>query len=73
MIDDQKLPPYQRLKMLVNDEPTLTDKASKNLDEILGVEKNKPTVWDKIKELFIKIDSLIFAKRSKITNIYTKR
>jgi hypothetical protein len=72
MIDDQKLPPYQRLKMLVNDEPTLTDKASKNLDEILGVQ-NKPTVWDKIKELFNKIDSFIFAKRSKITNIYTKR
>jgi hypothetical protein len=62
MIDDQKLPPYQRLKMLVNDEPTLTDKASKNLDEILGVQ-NKPTVWDKIKELFNKIDSFIFWNR----------
>ena len=70
---DQKLPPFQRLKMLIDDEPTLTDKGSKNLDALLGVEPRKPNILDKIKGLFIKLDSLIFAKRSKMTNIYSKR
>ena len=73
MIDDQKLPPYQRLKILIDDEPTLTDKGSKNLDDLLGVEPRKPNIFDKIKGLFIKLDSLIFAKKSKITSTYSKR
>ena len=70
---DQKLPPFQRLKILINDEPSLTDKGSKNLDSLLGIESRKPNIFDKIKGLFIKLDSLIFAKRSKITNIYSRR
>lgn len=71
-MEDLKLPPYQRLKNLIDDEPHLTDKGSKNLDDLLGIEY-KPTIWDKIKSFFLKIDSKIFAKKSKITNVYSKR
>lgn len=73
MTDDQKLPPYQRLKILVSDEAELTEKGSKNLDLLLGIEERKPTLFDRIRGFFIKMDSLIFAKKPKITNIYTKR
>lgn len=71
-MNDQKLPPYQRLKAIINDEPHLTDKASKNIDSLLGIESS-PTLYDKIKDFFLKIDSKIFSKRSKITNVYSKR
>lgn len=73
MTDDQKLPPYQRLKILINDETELTEKGSKNLDILLGTEEKKPTIFDKIKRFFIKIDTIIFVKKSKITNKYHKR
>lgn len=73
MTDDQKLPPYQRLKILINDEAELTEKGSKNLDLLLGIEEKKPTLFERIRGFLIKMDSLIFAKKPKITNIYTKR
>ncbi len=66
-----KLPPYQKLKSILND-GELTDKASDNLDEILGIKK-QPNFVDKIFEVFKKIDSFIFRKRSKWSNIPYKR
>jgi hypothetical protein len=67
----EKLPPYQRLKALVNDNTELTENGSKNLDSILGIE-TKPSIIERIRSLFNKIDSFIFAK-SKITNRYHRR
>lgn len=71
MNNDKKLPPYNRLKMMLRDDNEVTEKASKNLDELLGVLK-RPSLFDKLKKFFKKIDSYIFSK-SKLTNKYTKR
>ena len=73
-----KLPPYQRLKNILTegDEPVLTDKASRNLDSLLGIEtKNvEPNFLEKIKSFFLKIDTKIFSKPSKKWNtFYHKR
>lgn len=68
---DQKLPPYQRLKAIANDNTELTENGSKNLDSILGID-TKPSTMERIRSFFNKIDSLIFAK-SKITNRYHRR
>lgn len=68
MSDDLKLPPYQRLKSIFN-EGEITDKASDNLDELLGLKKEKKnTFFTKIGEFFNKIDSYIFRKPSKTNN-----
>ena len=64
-MEDKKLPPYNRLKSILT-EGDLTEKGSKNLDAILGVEKTE-TLFDKIKKFFSKIDSFIFAKGSKVS------
>lgn len=74
----QKLPPYQRLKNILTDgdEPYLTNKASRNLDALLGIETKKlePTIFDKIKSFFLKIDEKIFSKPSRKWNtFYHKR
>ena len=54
MNENQKLPPYQRLKNILTEgeEPHLTSKASKNLDDLLGIKPTDPTFWDKVKFLF---------------------
>jgi hypothetical protein len=72
MNEDQKLPPYQRLKSILTegDEPHLTDKASKNLDDLLGIKPSEPTFWDKVKSFFLKIDEKIFSKPSRKWNTY---
>lgn len=72
MNQDQKLPPFQRLKNILTEgeEPLLTDKASKNLDELLGIKTSEPTFWDKVKDFFLKIDSKIFSKTSRKWNTY---
>jgi len=68
MSDDLKLPPYQRLKSIFN-EGELTDKASDNLDELLGLRKEKKdNFFTKIASFFKKIDSYIFRKPSKTNN-----
>ena len=68
MSDDLKLPPYQRLKSIFN-EGELTDKASDNLDELLGLRKEKKdNFFTKIASFFKKIDSYIFRKPSKTDN-----
>jgi hypothetical protein len=68
MNKDLKLPPYQRLKSIFN-EGELTDKASDNLDELLGLKKEKKNnFFTKIIDFFKKIDSYIFRKPSKINN-----
>lgn len=65
MSDDLKLPPYQRLKSILN-EGELTDKAADNLDELLGEKKNN--FLTKIGDFFKKIDSYIFRKPSRTNN-----
>ena len=72
MNKNQKLPPYQRLKNILTEgeEPHLTSKASKNLDDLLGIKPTDPTFWDKVKFLFKKIDEKIFSKPSRKWNTY---
>lgn len=70
MSEDLKLPPYQRLKSIYN-EGELTDRASDNLDELLGLKgdkEKKDNFFTKITDLFKKIDSYIFRKPSKTNN-----
>lgn len=70
---DTKLAPYQRLKSIFN-EGELTQKGSNNLDAILGIEKKKESgILLFFKKIGIKIDSMIFKKPSKISNIPHKR
>jgi hypothetical protein len=68
--DDQKLAPYQRLKSILNDgNDTLTDKASNNLDKLLGIEEvKKENFLTKITDFLKKIDSKIFNKPSRSFN-----
>lgn len=65
--EDQKLAPYQRLKTILNEgNDTLTDKASDNLDKILGIEKVKnENFFSKISDFFKKIDAKIFSRPSR--------
>lgn len=70
MNDDIKLPPYQRLKSIFNEDAPISEKASSNLDDILGIEKKeyKPNIFDRFKTFLKKIDSFIFRKPSKTNN-----
>lgn len=69
----EKVNSYQRLKIILSEgEESLTEKASKNIDEILGIDTKKSFI-DKLKDIFNKIDSMIFKKPNKITNRYQKR
>jgi hypothetical protein len=71
-MEDLKITPYQRLKLALKEDNdmTLSDKASKNLDELLGIEpeKKRITIWDKIVSIFNKIDSKIFRKSNPMYN-----
>lgn len=73
----QKIPPYQRLQNLFSEgeEPVLTDKASDNINKLLGIKEKEiePSIWDKIKKFFSWIDGKIFAKNPKITSRYQRR
>jgi hypothetical protein len=75
MNEEQKLPPYQRLKTILTEgDSQLTKKVVKNLDEILGIKPKEPTFWDKVKDFFLKIDQKIFSKPSRKWNTnYHKR
>jgi hypothetical protein len=71
MNEEQKLPPYQRLKTILTEgDSQLTEKASKNLDEILGIKPKEPTFWDKVKDFFLKVDQKIFSKPYRKWNTY---
>ena len=70
-MENQKLPPFDRLKVILSEDekPTLTDKASKNLNSILGIEeKYSNTFFENISIFFKKIDSYIFKKSSRQWN-----
>lgn len=72
-----KVTPYQRLQAVLSEGKSskdlkLTDRGLSIIDDILGEEKEKKSVWIKIKNFFLKIDSKIFAKQ-KITNNFQKR
>lgn len=71
----QSITPYQKLQNLFDEgkEPVLTEKANKNIDDILGIGEKEPTLWDKIKSFFKKIDGYIFTKPTKVTNRYQRR
>lgn len=74
MDDNLKLNPYDRLKSILN-EGELTEKGSNNLDQILGIEKQKQNkIIEKILLLFKKIDGFIFKKPNRMYNTtYYKR
>jgi hypothetical protein len=74
-MNKQKLPPYQRLKTILSEgDEYLTDKASKNIDEILGIKPKEPNFIRKFLLLLSKIDSKIFNKPSRKWNTsYHKR
>jgi len=73
--EDLKLKPYDRLKTILSEKNTvkLTKIGESKLDELLG-NSNKRTIFDKIKDFFLKIDSKIFKSPSRMFNTtYYKR
>jgi hypothetical protein len=73
--EDLKLKPYDRLKTILSEKNTgkLTKSGESKLDELLG-NSNKRTIFDKIKDFFLKIDSKIFKSPSRMFNTtYYKR
>jgi hypothetical protein len=74
--EDLKLKPYDRLQSILSEKDTgkLTKNGESKLDELLGESKEK-TFLDKIKDLFLKIDSKIFKSPSRMfnTNYYKRR
>jgi len=73
--EDLKLKPYDRLKTIFSEKNTgkLTKSGESKLDELLG-NYNKRTIFDKIKDFFLKIDSKIFKSPSRMFNTtYYKR
>jgi len=76
-----QLKPYENLKNILteSEEIILTDKAQKNINEILGIKEeqrtdNKDNILFKIKKFFLKIDSFIFSRKSRKWNSqYYKR
>ncbi len=73
-MNEQKLPPYTRLKSILQEgHETLTSKAEKNLDELLGVKqmsKTNSNFINKILEKLKKKDNFIFKKQ---VNLYNTR
>lgn len=79
--DEPRMSSYDRLQAIFAendaDKGRLTKEGAEKLDFLLGEEK-KPSklseIIEKVKSLFSKIDSIIFAKRSRIWNTtYSKR
>jgi hypothetical protein len=79
--DEPRMSSYDRLQSIFAEKDAemgkLTPEASEKLDFLLGIE-NKPSkigqIWSKVKSFFNKIDSKIFAKRSRMWNTtYSKR
>jgi hypothetical protein len=79
--DEPRMSSYDRLQSIFADkdaqEGKLTPEASEKLDFLLGEEKTPSKVsliLEKIKSFFNKIDSKIFAKKSRVWNTtYYKR
>jgi hypothetical protein len=74
----EKAAPYQRLQAILSEgksasELELTKKGRNNIDELLGIEEETLTTWEKFKNFLKKIDSKIFSKPSKISNRFQKR
>ena len=73
--DEPRMSSYDRLQSIFAEKDAelvkLTPEASDKIDFLLGIE-NEPSniskIWLKVKSLFNKIDSVIFAKRSRIWN-----
>lgn len=79
--DEPRMSSYDRLQSIFAEKDAeqgkLTPEASEKLDFLLG-EVKKPSkiseILEKIKSFFNKIDSMIFAKRSRVWNTtYSKR
>ena len=73
--EDLKLKPYDRLQAILSEKDTgkLTKSGESKLDELLGNTK-KITIFDKIKDFFLKSDSKIFKSSSRMFNTtYYKR
>jgi hypothetical protein len=74
-MDDLKMKPYDRLQAILSEKNSgkLTPNAKSNLDLLFG-EKKEPTFWNKISDLFRKIDSFVFKPRSrKYNTMYSRR
>ncbi len=72
--DDLKLKPYDRLQSILSEKNSgkLTKNGESKLNELLG--QNKKKVFNRIKDLFLKIDSFIFKSSSRFSNTnYYKR
>jgi hypothetical protein len=71
-MEDNKLAPYQRLKAIVSgNDVIMTDRSLKNLDSLLGENKDKKiNIWSRIIKTLKYIDSKIF---SNSTNIYSNK
>lgn len=67
--EDLKLKPYDRLQAILSEKDTgkLTKNGESRLDELLGNTK-KRTIFDKIKDFFLKVDSKIFKSSSRMFN-----
>jgi len=79
--DEPRMSSYDRLQALFAEKDAeqgkLTPEGAQKLDFLLGIE-SKPSkiseIFGKIKSFFSKIDSMIFAKRSRTWNTtYSKR
>ena len=73
--EDLKLKPYDRLQAILSEKDTgkLTKNGKSKLDELLGDTK-KITIFERIKDFFLRIDSKIFKSPSKMFNTtYYKR
>ena len=78
--DEPRMSSYDRLQSLFAENDAakgkLTQEASEKLDWLLNEERKQNKLelfWQKVKSFFSKIDSLIFASKSKIGTTYQRR
>jgi|APCry1669189665_1035243.scaffolds.fasta_scaffold01138_12 hypothetical protein len=76
--DEPKLNPYDRLQAIFSEKDAgkLTPNAAEKLDWLLGEEKQTSKfekIVEKIKKFFSKMDSAIFAPKSKIGTTFQRR
>jgi len=74
--DVPEISPYEKLQNIFheNEEPTLTKNGKVVLDDIFGKDPEpKKSFFQKIVDFFKSIDSKLFPKGPKMTNIYHKR
>lgn len=73
-MQENKLGPYQRLKTIIKgDDVIMTEKSSKNLEDLLGESKND-SIFSKFINFLKDLDRKIFTNQSKMySNKYRSR